>query len=76
LGRALTILAVPHVYEISYIGGVHVKAGVMALCVTFGLLHKIAPTILNIYILNNVPKTTTNLPNAPMLSAVEYEKTC
>jgi hypothetical protein len=37
------ILAVPHVYEISYIGGVHVKAGVMALCVTFGLLHKNSP---------------------------------
>ena len=35
--------AVPRVYEISYIGGVHVKAGVMALCVTFGLLHKIVP---------------------------------
>jgi hypothetical protein len=42
-GGALTILAVPHVYVISYIGGVHVKAGVMALCVTFGLLHKIVP---------------------------------
>jgi len=41
----------------------------MALCVTFGMLHKIVPTILNIYMLNNVPKTTTNLPNAPMLSA-------
>jgi len=35
--------AVPRVYEISYIGGVHVKAGVMALCVTFGLLHKNSP---------------------------------
>ena len=35
--------AVPRVYEISYIGGVHIKAGVMALCVTFGLLHKIVP---------------------------------
>jgi hypothetical protein len=46
----------------------------MALCVTFGMLHKIVPTILNIYMLNNVPKTTTNLPNAPMLSAVECEK--
>src|SRR4030095_10690471 len=55
------------------------KSGVKAFSITFGFAtSKIIPDDSlaegTIYILNNVPKTTSNLPKAPMLSPIECEK--
>jgi hypothetical protein len=73
----LNVIVVPNWRNLSENFGVVAssgKSGVKAFSITFGFAtNKIIPedslAEATIYILNNVSKTTSNLPKAPMLSA-------